>query len=68
MIKEDLVTKKGMSGGTRQLYAHPITNSQTVMLKYEAIYEGELTRRQCDATIHSSENGLSFLASQMTIG
>ena len=42
MIKENFGNKE-MSGGTRQLYAYPITNSQTVMLKYEAIYEGELT-------------------------
>ena len=39
MIKENFGNKE-MSGGTRQ---YPITNSQTVMLKYEAIYEGELT-------------------------
>ena len=41
MIKEDFGYKERNEWW--QNYAYPITNSQTVMLKYEAIYEGELT-------------------------
>ena len=43
IIKEDFGYKERNDWWHSQIFAYPITNSQTVMLKYEAIYEGELT-------------------------